>query len=755
MVASDPNRCAGTEKPGWQLNLEDAVLLDPLVLLHGNVKDVFLLPPFLRQRLPNHLQAEGYVTLDVWLALYFEQLGYPLVILYDNIDYAVALRAHMAQLLKSRGLGNSVEAESSHLTTASKPELTKSTNTASSANGDWMIRVDSNQQPIDFFRTLYQSILPASKDPVAVISRFSDRYLSFTNRQDANERLLSLAVQKAALAVPQSASDELQSRIVMMFDLEGQIPQELESLAPFATTVRIPAPTLEEREAFFKANAGSFYSEPNDRFDPLADTNHLRTLANLSDGLHMQDLLSLRTLSRKASKGLGKNHARELFNRFRFGDRRNPWEAVTQDRLASSVEKLREDVKGQDEVIEAIVPILKSAKLSMGNVGASATGGPRGVLFFVGPTGVGKTELTKALVRLIFERDEALLRFDMSEFQHEHQQARLIGAPPGYVGFDQGGQLTNAVLEEPFRVILFDEIEKAYERIWDNFLQILDDGRLTDGRGRTVYFSDSLIIFTSNLGTTLDRRMSPDAKRKLITRLVDDPSLRDSAHSHKLLLTISDNSSEDERSAAVDQLLLNEENIPASLVYDALSTMSYAQLSEHFRKCVGHFFRNHIGRPEILGRLGEGNIHVFRFITEERTQREVIAKELNNLRRQLHKHRIGLEATENFISLLRTHPEGFLRNGVRGVKNLLKRFVEGRIVSLRFDHPERFKDPVVFLCDYIDRLAGIKEKKHFTPEAVSRSFSAENLTVEPHESRDTYRWNSRIDESGGFTDEPL
>jgi ATP-dependent Clp protease ATP-binding subunit ClpA len=145
------------------------------------------------------------------------------------------------------------------------------------------------------------------------------------------------------------------------------------------------------------------------------------------------------------------------------------------------------------------------------------------VLFFAGPTGVGKTELAKALAQLLFGDEQAYLRFDMSEFSAEQSEARLIGAPPGYVGHDAGGELTNGVREQPFRVVLFDEIEKAHPRLLDKFLQILDDGRLTDGRGGTVHFTETLIVFTTNLGIIV-----PDEEgKKLVENVTADDALPD------------------------------------------------------------------------------------------------------------------------------------------------------------------------------------------------------------------------------------
>jgi ATP-dependent Clp protease ATP-binding subunit ClpC len=171
------------------------------------------------------------------------------------------------------------------------------------------------------------------------------------------------------------------------------------------------------------------------------------------------------------------------------------------DKLLHMEERLHERIKGQDEAIHAISDAIRRARS-----GLKDPRRPIGSFIFIGPSGVGKTELAKALADFMFDDEEALLRIDMSEYREQHTVSRLFGAPPGYVGYEEGGQLTEAVRRRPYRVILFDEIEKAHPEVWNALLQILDDGRLTDGQGRVVDFRNSVLIMTSNLGTEFVRR---------------------------------------------------------------------------------------------------------------------------------------------------------------------------------------------------------------------------------------------------------
>jgi len=166
------------------------------------------------------------------------------------------------------------------------------------------------------------------------------------------------------------------------------------------------------------------------------------------------------------------------------------------DRLLQMETRLHERIIGQDEAISAIADAIRRARSGMKDPRR-----PNGSFIFIGPSGVGKTELAKALAEFLFDDEDALVRIDMSEYREQHTVSRLFGAPPGYVGYEEGGQLTEAVRRRPYRVILFDEVEKAHPEVWNALLQILDDGRLTDGQGRVVDFRNTVLIMTSNLGT--------------------------------------------------------------------------------------------------------------------------------------------------------------------------------------------------------------------------------------------------------------
>jgi hypothetical protein len=281
----------------------------------------------------------------------------------------------------------------------------------------------------------------------------------------------------------------------------GAVPPVLYQGEPRVRLLAVPSPGREERRAFFDRHHDDLKLEAPKAHGGGA-TPHRRllidNLADLTDQLATADLRQVVLLSRSVDAPLRSDR---LLNLYRFGDQRSPWEELSEERLTGVDAALRSRVFGQDAAVDHVATMIIRAWLGLAGLQHSARRSkPKGTLFFVGPTGVGKTELAKACAEFLFGDESACIRFDMSEYNHEHSDQRLVGAPPGYVGFEEGGQLTNAVRARPFSVLLFDEVEKAHGRVLDKFLQVLEDGRLTDGRGETTWFSETVIIFTSNIG---------------------------------------------------------------------------------------------------------------------------------------------------------------------------------------------------------------------------------------------------------------
>jgi ATP-dependent Clp protease ATP-binding subunit ClpB len=172
------------------------------------------------------------------------------------------------------------------------------------------------------------------------------------------------------------------------------------------------------------------------------------------------------------------------------------------DKLLQMEDKLHDRVVGQEEAITAVANAIRRSRAGLGDPNR-----PTGSFLFLGPTGVGKTELCKALAGFLFDSEDHMIRIDMSEFMEKHSVSRLVGAPPGYVGYDEGGYLTEAVRRNPYSVLLLDEVEKAHPDVFNILLQVLDDGRLTDGQGRTVDFKNTVIVMTSNIGSPIIQSM--------------------------------------------------------------------------------------------------------------------------------------------------------------------------------------------------------------------------------------------------------
>lgn len=279
--------------------------------------------------------------------------------------------------------------------------------------------------------------------------------------------------------------------IIMVADKLKNIPRAIYEDNPDAAVLHISYPESEIREVFIKEHIDRNMIFEN-YFDIVNDYVHLtadRTLKEIQ-----------KIFLKGIPQGLDPEKPKEFVDYYDFGEVDSPWTKLKLEEIKNLDKRLSERVLGQDHAIDFVKKVMVRAKLGLTTVHQSGNSTrPIGIFFFVGPTGVGKTELAKAMADAIFRSEKEFKRFDMSEYKEESLN-KLIGASPGYIGYEEGGQLTNWVDEHPFSVILFDEIEKANGKIWDTFLQILEDGRLTSSRGKTVHFNEAVVIFTSNLG---------------------------------------------------------------------------------------------------------------------------------------------------------------------------------------------------------------------------------------------------------------
>ena len=364
--------------------------------------------------------------------------------------------------------------------------------------------------PVEFFPYMLQAISGGSGKTAFILDYSDFIFGNASSLSDAERQYLTTLgktlkdSQSYDMLSPKF--DAVGNIVVLITKNNAMIPPAFYLNNPLVSSVNISLPSRSERESFISENKTCLKISQN-----LNDTKVFDDLLDALDGFSLKEIVQLMKLSRQNTELMS---FEKLINLYKYGEKVSPWEELSKDKLAHIEERLSARVKGQDQAIDKVKEVIIRAYTGFSGLQHSAKQKkPKGTLFFVGPTGVGKTELAKALAEFVFGDENACIRFDMSEYNHEQSDQRLVGAPPGYVGYEAGGQLTNAVKEKPFCVILFDEIEKAHGRILDKFLQILEDGRLTDGKGETVSFAETIIIFTSNIGAADVNPSGMDSKQ--------------------------------------------------------------------------------------------------------------------------------------------------------------------------------------------------------------------------------------------------
>jgi hypothetical protein len=587
---------SGEQQPRWSRDLVRFLPLKSQFMLSGNVRD-----------------------------------RYPLQVVQGRAR-PLALQNYLAELLRSAGIAHVLAFDPVNgfsLPLSDGLDLTAEFQGLAFLGLQWDQNGRAPASVARFFELL-PGIVQNEGLPISLLADFSSRYLVRVDLPSPDEHswfttalVLGHGVRPRPVGPNQSP---LFNPLIWIVDKDGDLPPWLVVNNPRLRSIKVPNPDRHTRRQVAPTLVRGLPGAATSTEEVLRAAEN--TLVEQCEGLLLIDMVAITDLCRREAVAI--TELGDGIRRFKLGVTENPWAQLNREHIRQADQTVSRRIKGQDHAVTKMLDIVKRAVIGLtGEQGK--LGRPRGVAFLAGPTGTGKTELAKTITELLFGDEWAYIRFDMSEFAAEHSDQRLIGAPPGYVGYDVGGELTNAIQDKPFSVVLFDEIEKAHPRILDKFLQVLDDGVLTSGRGERVYFSEAFLIFTSNLGIY---RMGANGERV-------------------------PNTSPDDSFDAVQQKVSGE---------------------------IDRFFKLELGRPEILNRIGE-NVIVFDFIRPD-VGEEIFSMMVGAILERVERatgRRVTL--SDSARQQLQAICLADLSNGGRGIRNQLEAHLVNPLARALFDQP--------------------------------------------------------------------
>ena len=579
----------------WHQELDRFLDIKTSFVIEGDIYDLHAYPTRI-----NDVIRWDMLSLENYLYKYFIDKGYGCIVFYNHVD----------------GFYNYI----------SKDDMDKFasiSNQKQNMSKEGRINI-SFGQAADTIRL----VMDNREIPSVVIMMLASRFVLSADNVSEDERDFYTKLMMTSLKKSQVKKNDrfMTNTFLLLCEKANDIPVWFYLDNPFIKTLTIQKPGKGARMQFAETQLKHFpgVEELDEKgFNEIKDT-----FVNLTDGFQNVELNALKILCK--NENLSVKNISDAINLYKYGIKDNPWNDIPVEKIAGAEDYIKSRIKGQDHAVIQVLDVVKRAVSDMSGIQHSGKAKPKGILFFAGPTGTGKTEMAKTMANLLFGDDDACIRFDMSEYQQGHSDQKLLGAPPGYVGYESGGQLTKAVKEKPFSIILFDEIEKAHPSIFDKFLQILEDGRMTDGKGETVYFSESIIIFTSNLGIY---DIDEYGRRKLNVSL----------------------------------------------------DMSYEDMSKRIIESISNYFKLQLGRPEILNRIGE-NFVVFDFIRED-SAIQILNKHIKTIISNVKDTKnIDVKIEESAVSYLKDKSFGNLENGGRGIGNVIEKYLINPLARYIFDN---------------------------------------------------------------------